>query len=356
MLDARRNRSIVRLVTAVLFCALAFGASTAYACGCGIYIPSEGEAEVAHERALVRWDGQREDILMSLGVLGASKEAAIILPIPSQAEVKLGDKDLFDELDEMTKPLVRQETEWVLGLGGASRALPPEGVGAGAPPVSVLSRQNIGPFDVANLAATDATALKGWLDDNGFQLDPAIGAVLQPYVDKGWTFVAVRLKPETASGELGGDLAPLWLAFDSNELVYPMRASAHAANTQALALYLLAAHRVNKENAFGASRVAYADWVEPSALTAGSTLAALAPTKLFLTKYIDTVNPSEVDDDFHFAFAPQDTPFREVKVVRVQQDASGLVLLACLGILALSAVGFVALVIFLVRRRTPQAA
>ena len=53
----------------------------------------------------MRWDGQRQDIVLSLGVLGKSKEAAIILPIPTQAEVKLADVNLFDELAEMTKPL-----------------------------------------------------------------------------------------------------------------------------------------------------------------------------------------------------------------------------------------------------------
>jgi hypothetical protein len=335
--------------------ALAFSASTAYACGCGIYIPRDGDAQVAQERALLRWNGQREEIVMSLGVLGGSKQAAIIMPVPSQADVKLADAKIFDELDELTKPLVQEETEWVFNLGFGAGAMPPEGVG-GAPPVTVLSRQSLGPFDVANLSATDATALKAWLDENGFQLDPRIAEILAPYVEKKWTFVAVRVQPEQASQQLKGDLAPLQISFASNELVYPMRSTALADNQQTVNLYVLADHRVEKNISFGPSRVSYANWIEPSALTANSTLAPYVERKYFLTKYIDTVNPSQVNDDFNFTFASQDTPYREVKIRTVKQDLSGLVLLSCLGVMALGLIALVAIGIFALRRRASQPA
>src|SRR6266496_2245071 len=135
-------RSLLKILFVVILFLLALSASTAYACGCGIYIPREGDASVMQERALVRWDGQREDIAMSLGVLGASKQAAIILPVPGQADVKLTDAKLFDELTEMTKPLKREEIEWVFFPRLGSSA-PPEAAAGGAPPVTVLSRQNV---------------------------------------------------------------------------------------------------------------------------------------------------------------------------------------------------------------------
>ncbi len=323
-------------------------ATTAYACGCGIYIPSEGDVSVSQERALVRWDGQREDIVLSLGVLGGSPEAAIILPVPTPAQVQLADPDLFAELAEMTKPLVREEIEWTFGLGSGSREGAPGAAGSG---VAVLSRQNVGPFDVANLAASDSTELQTWLDENGFQLDPSVIALMQPYVDDAWTFVAVRLQPEQASQELSGDLAPLWISFDTPELVYPMRASANADVPQTLYLYILADHRVEKQNAFGTSEVAYADWVEPAALASGSALAPLANRRYFLTKFIDTVNPAQVDSDFLFNFAPQDDTFRQVTIRRVQQDAAGIVFLACLAFGAIGTVLIILLALVFTRRR-----
>ncbi len=347
---------IAQILFGVLLVALAFSASTVHACGCGIYIPQDGDAQVAQERSLLRWDGARETIVMSLGVLGGSKQAAIILPVPSKADVQLADARIFDELQEMTKPLEKTETEWVfLPMLGAG-AMPPEGATRGAPPVTVLSRQNIGPFDVANLSATDATALQTWLDENGFTLDPRTAEILAPNIEKNWTFVAVRVQPELASQQLQGDLVPLAIAFDSPELVYPMRSTALADNSQTVVLYVLADHRVEKNTSFGASRVAYANWLELSSLASNSTLAPYATRSYFLTKYIDTVNPSQVDDDFKFTFAAQDTPYREVIIRTVKQDVSGWVMLACLGIVALGSMAFVVFLALLLMRRAPRSA
>jgi len=350
------KRAALELLLALVFVAVAVYATPAYACGCGIYVPRDGDANVTQERGLVRWDGQREDIVMSLGVLGSSKEAAIILPIPARGDVRLADAKVFDELDELTKPRVREEIEWVLNFGLGGNTAAPEGVGAGAPPVTVLSRQNVGPFDVANLAATDSDALKTWLEENGFQLDPGVVALMQPYVEENWTFVAVRLRPDQASQELTGDLAPLQIAFDTDKLVYPMRASANADTSQSLLLYILADHRVDKANAFGASRVSYADWLDPSVLSPDSGLKDLVPRKFFLTKFIDTVNPKQVNDDFQFSFAPQDTSFHEVTVRRVKQDATGFVLIACFAIVVLALLMLVGIAVFVARRRRPSPA
>ncbi len=100
----RRTRTLINplLLTSVVMLALA--AAPTYACG--IYIPREGEARMAQERVLIRWDGQTEDLVMEMGVEGRSTEAAWIVPVPARATVKLADARLFDELQEFTKPLV----------------------------------------------------------------------------------------------------------------------------------------------------------------------------------------------------------------------------------------------------------
>ncbi len=345
-----------KIIAVLMMLAGAFSASTAYACGCGIYIPREGDAQVAQERSLLRWDGARETIVMSLGVLGASKQAAIILPVPSRADVKLADAKIFDELQEMTKPLERTETEWVFMPMLGAGALPREGVGAGAPPVTVLSRQNIGPFDVANLSATDANALKTWLDENGFQIDPRTTEILAPNIEKNWTFVAIRVRPDQTDAQLQGDLAPLEIAFDANELIYPMRSTALADNQQTVVLYVLADHRVEKNVSFGASRVSYANWIEPATTTSAPTLARYIDRRYFLTKYIDSVNPKQVNNDFAFTFAAQDTPYREVQIKRVRRDISGIVLLACFGAVSFGVLACVVLLVLFARKRAARPA
>ena len=94
----RAMGGLLRLTLAGLVAALALVVAPAAACGCGVYIPGEGEARVVQERALIRGDGRTEDIVMELSVEGRSREAAWILPVPWGATVQLGAARLFDVL------------------------------------------------------------------------------------------------------------------------------------------------------------------------------------------------------------------------------------------------------------------
>jgi hypothetical protein len=64
---------------------MAFAASPAKACACGIYLPLDGEGSVSAKHVLLRWEGQTEDIVITLGVLGSTREAAVIFPGPLHA-------------------------------------------------------------------------------------------------------------------------------------------------------------------------------------------------------------------------------------------------------------------------------
>jgi hypothetical protein len=327
---------------------IAFLALPADACGCGGYIPNGGNAYISQERALLHWDGKTEDIVMSLGVLGQSKDAAIILPVPSRAELKLGDAKIFDELAEFTKPTIQEQRV-------------PSSIGAGAAPsaagVVVLERKQLGPFDVSNLAASDTAALGEWLKANGYyqNFSPGLAKALQPYADQGWNFIAVRVQPGTSDDVLKGNLDPLWATFATNQLVYPMRASANATNRQHVTLYVLADHRVTKSVAFGDSQVMFAGWIEPTALQASSVLKPFVTRKWFLTKFEDEVNPAQVNDDFFFTQAATDEAYRAVQIVTVPDGTMTLLFIGsilfvsiCVPLLLLVLV--ILLIVFLIRR------
>lgn len=305
------------------------------ACACGGYFPREGQASVNQEHVLIRWDGKTEDIVLTLGVLGSSKEAALVFPVPARATVKLADSKLFETLRELTRPRVETIYEFGPGFGGVGDAA------SGAPPVTLLERQELGPFDVSTLAATDANALGDWLAANGYQLAPEIAAALEPYVAQGWYYVAVRLSPAASESELSGELAPLWITFDHDKIIYPMRLSALARNGLSVYLYVLAEHRVVKMQRFGQEVTEFADWVDPTTLEKDSPLLPLLPKKLFLTKISEYLyDPANITDDYTFTFAANDETYRRVEYRR--QDISGLVFLACLATLCLG--GFAAIV------------
>jgi hypothetical protein len=244
---------------------------------------------------------------MTLGVLGSSKEAAVVVPVPARAEVQLADGGVFDTLQELTKPIVKKEIAFFPFVGGAD--------GAGAPgSVALLERQTLGPFDVSTLAATDADALGNWLEDNGYNLAPEVTEALQPYVEQGWYYIAVRLSPGADEDDISGSLDPLWITFDYDQIIYPMRLSALARDSLTVFMYVLADHRVQKPMSFGYEDVQFADWVEPSSLEESSPLAPFITKKLFLTKIVEQIyDPASIQDDYAFEFAASDETYHIVR-------------------------------------------
>jgi hypothetical protein len=337
------------ILTSSLLLLVLLAAAPAEACGCGVYIPREGEGSVVQERALLRWDGQTEDIVMALGVQGNSSEAAWIMPVPSPATVKLGEAGLFDTLQELTKPRLEQRyglmPPLMLGAGAA-----PDGAVGGAPPVMLLNQQTLGPFEISTLAATDATALSDWLADNGYNFPDGLAGVLQAYVEQNWFYIAARLTSGTEDEELTGELDPLWITFPSDEIVYPMRATALANGVLPVFVYVLAEHRVEKAQTFGDAHISFADWIEPAALPADSPLAPFLERKLFLTKFEERIwNPESVTDDYIFTFTDQDEIYHDVEIEYVYDIGGVPIILLVLGGVCLVGLGLVAgLVLLLV--------
>ena len=330
-----RSRGIRFLLAVVIAVSMALAVTPAQACACGIYVPLDGEASVTEELVLIRWDGQTEDIVMTLGVLGSSSEAAVVFPVPARAEVQLADAEIFDALQELTKPIVEKQIALFPMLGGTDGA-------PGGAAVTLLERQTLGPFEVSTLAATDADALGNWLAENGYNLAPEVAAALEPYVQQNWYYVAVRLSPGAGSDELTGELDPLWITFDYDKIVYPMRLSALAHDSLTVFMYVLADHRVQKPMSFGYEDVQYADWVDPTSLGEDSPLASFVTKKMFLTKIVEQIyQPETITDDYVFEFAASDETYHIVRYEYVY-GVAGIpfsILIPCGFLLGLATVG-----------------
>ncbi len=315
------GRRIIAVLLALLALQLGSLISPAYACGCGAMVPDDGSSiSVDREVSAVRWDGRRQEIAMRLSVRGDAREAAWIMPVPSRADVELGDRVLFAELAELTAPVHKEsfyfwprEGDFPFsdqerdGAGASDR-------GPGAPPVGVTGRERLGPFDVARLTASDPDALADWLKQEGFRLPDRLSQALRPYVEQGWSYVAVRLAPdEGGSATLGGELDPLRISFASDRLVYPMRLSQLAAQPQALDLYVLAGHRMRTRSSIGGfePEVTYANRLDASA---GPALASFAGEE---TRYLTAIEqtfptPSEISGDHELVRNASDETYREV--------------------------------------------
>ncbi|PSK99073.1 hypothetical protein CLV63_104297 [Murinocardiopsis flavida] len=327
-------------------------AAPAHACGCGAMI---GETEVAGESAVVRFDGDRETILMRLDVVSEEPGAALVLPTPAPAEAELGDAAAFTSLAEVSAPVTEYYDDWwggpwgfPLGAGSA-----PDGAGAG---VDVLGTEKLGPFEVATLAADDSGALADWLAEHGYELPGDLGKALRPYVEEGWYYVAVKLASEDGRAALSGELDPVQVSFDSDELVYPMRLTALADTPQDVRLYLLAEHRMERSD--GAARavpseVAFAGRVAPGDFAADDPAAELVGRDgAFLTTLDHAIDdPERVSADFAFTPSAEDTPYQEVRheprYVQILFLPAGVVLLGAALVVLLAGT----LVLYRVRER-----
>ena len=330
-------------------------AAPAWACGCGAYIPDQKGASVVDERALVAWDGSREDILMSLRVTGSSDSAAWVMPVPSAAQVSLGEAEAFEELGRLTAPRIEYRDSWWPTFSWLTAGGPSEGAMAGAPPgagVNVLGRQRIGPFDVTRLAAQDPAALAKWLTDNGFPHPDGLDANLAPYVADRWEIVAVRLAPAATGESLTGDLQPLRLSFASDEVIYPMRLSRSASTPQTVDLFVLADHRMDPTSipvADNTPTLEFAGPIEGSEVS--PALADFVGDGAFLTRWNNNLlEPASIDGDYIFEPAADDTAYQRVIYrERNRGDLTGLTLIALVG------AGGIAVTVMLIRRTGKRA-
>ena len=315
---------VVAAVTLVMI-ALPMGAG---ACGCGAFVAPDGyDVAVNREVVALSWDGQHQRVIMALDALSETGDAALLIPTPSPAEVDLAEMELFDELEEVIAPRVVTDRRWWPGWRLTWEEL--DGAVGGAPgqdPVTVLDQVDLGPLEVTTLDADDADALAAWLDEHDYVMDGGLADAAQPYVDEGWSYVAVRLSP--TNGEFDGDLEPLDLRFASEQMVYPMRFSSLADHSQFVRTYVFADQRMQRTDPT-------TDGTAPDTRFAGmvdtgdaenAVLAELAGDAPYLTTIDQHFHePSEqVVSDFHFAPDPDGEDYQETDYRRVEVTVLGI--------------------------------
>lgn len=227
-------------------------AQPAAACACGAPTPPDGvRVTVGQEQALVSYVGGLERIDLVLDMLADGAETGLVMPTPTPATVTLGDPALFEALDRQTEPevVVRQDWWGAMGDGGAG----------GAPP-TVLSEVDLGPVQAVTLAASDADGLRAWLDENGYGIAPGVQALLGDYVDRGWSFAALKL---TGEQTLEGQLDPVRFEFPTDAPVYPLLLSQASADPQSVRLYLVGDDRMEAGFPDGAELPGDVTWAGP---------------------------------------------------------------------------------------------
>ena len=221
--------------------AAAFGvaASTPFAAtACGGFFNRRGTKTVTVpslqvEQVLIVHDPatETEHFVRELVFRDAEEPFGFVVPTPSQPTVAKVDTSPFAALAPHFPPELPDTGRTGSGAGGGKGG--PAAPGA-APTVSVLSKERIGSFTVFVLAATDAGALKKWLDDNELATTPASEAWLKHYVDLGFYYAAFRYEvsgkgaPQAKGAPQGSTKSEtVRLSFSTPLPYYPYREPEH---------------------------------------------------------------------------------------------------------------------------------
>jgi len=278
----------------------------------GIPIPPyghEADVEMPGQKAIIVYDAEmgREDLILSVQLLGKSPEAAWVVPVPSLPEVDTASAEWFSRLSDLTQPeIVTQAVPFPM-IGAGS-----EGGRQGG--VEVLSREQVGVYDVSILSSGESGALLEWLNENGYTFPEEGEPILDDYVEEGWCFMATRVLPgETAT--LEGDVQPLWLSFDTEQPVYPMRLTALVDDYMDVLIYVLADHRMEIEDVESGFETEFAGSLvlEPVASEGGDLVDLLAGRPYYVTKLRSSYFAAwETTDDLYLRRAASDEPYRRV--------------------------------------------
>lgn len=174
-------------------------ATRAEACG-ACFAPVSDVTTVDSHRMVIAL-GTTETILWDQIVYsGEPADFAWVLPVPSpEVRVEVASPEFFASLDQGTAPTISPANPLQLfcpddGWGGCGddsgdyTNSPSDGV-------TVYDQGVVGPYETVTVGAESRNALYDWLTANGYEITPASLPVMEHYLDLGYVFVALRLRP-----------------------------------------------------------------------------------------------------------------------------------------------------------------
>jgi MYXO-CTERM domain-containing protein len=175
---------------------------------------------------------------------GNASEFVWVLPLQTAPEsIEIGSQQAFLTLQTLTTPSfqitefedVGMCTDFPFLRGVAEDADLAGGLPPAAPQngeVTVVSRENVGPYDTVVLEGEPA-AVRQWLLDNQFQVTDEMMDLVTPYIAKGDTLLALKLLNDKDVGEIRPIEVKMTADLSSQalEACIPIRMTAMAANT-----------------------------------------------------------------------------------------------------------------------------
>jgi hypothetical protein len=326
-----QHRAVLCLVAAIVCVRPLFACAPA---------PHAGEqVDVAEESAVIVWDPatKTQHFIRRARFRGTARDFGFLVPTPTEPTLAAVDDSIFDTLQAKIRPRTvertRREFKWTL-LGSFQLANKAETMtGAG---VDVLQTARIAGYDAAVLDATDANALREWLETHGYATTPDLEEWLDAYVSKRWKITAFKIDKEQA---VDAQTQAVKMSFTTDAPFFPYREPASqrtgSSNTRRiLRVFFLGPERVRGTigTAFWPGILQWSDGID-APLRATLTKATGVETPPRLSAFIEIGSRSGLDELFFTRSAVQSAHLppprinERVEIVFIPLDVIGAVVL-----------------------------
>jgi hypothetical protein len=188
-----------------------------------------------------------------LNYTGDADAFSWLLPVPPNTDFDISREAMFSVLDNQFGPIftLNRVTEGDCDFDernfaapSADGAVQESGGDPNAGGVQVTAREEVGPYDMVRIRATDVSELIEWLEDNDFTQPEGSEAVLEPYLAD-YEFLAIKLRNDADDNSV----TPVMLTFTGDMPTIPMRPTSVAANDDmGVIVHLLGDHRAMPSN------------------------------------------------------------------------------------------------------------
>jgi hypothetical protein len=209
---------------------------------CGFYVSkADGALKNKTSQVILVRDGNRTVITMYNDFKGDIKDFAMVVPVPvvlKKSDIKVVDQQIFNTLNEYSKPRLVEYYDQnpcnpYSDDKSAYKALPGKVAGVSVneqsrskfdtEKVRIEARYLVGEYDILILSAEESSALKTWLDQNGYKIPAGAEEVLEPYIKSNLKFFVVKVNEAEKKKLPGNFLRPIQISFSSPKFMLPIR-------------------------------------------------------------------------------------------------------------------------------------
>ena len=270
----------------VLIMLLSTGISVPVYADGGLFRPQEHIDEELYEtgqKAIIVYQDNIETMVLQVKYEGNVDDFAWVVPVPGYPTVNVTSAQLFEDLAYATAPIVSHEKSigcgGVFGTAGGARTL-----------VDVWEEGEVGVYHYAVLSAKDSSPLVNWLNDNGYAFPENGSSVIGEYINKGWYFVAAKIRAGEQGDSGEGLVQPLKLSFESNKIVYPLKISSLSSAESKVILYVFT----------NSSRADPVEYQHVALYTGDQVLHFPRKDNVFYQEYFRGIEGYEYDGYWHY--------------------------------------------------------